>query len=101
MEKYDEQAVEHPSHYTMGRVEAIDAIEDALTPEQFRGYCVGNALKYLLRANWKHPEPDEDIAKARWYLNRCLEAGERPEAEGEVPESLKAVIGLILGGAER
>lgn len=63
--------VNHPPHYTSGKVECIDAIESALTPEEFRGYCKGNALKYLFRERLKGG--DEDLAKARFYINRILE----------------------------
>lgn len=62
--------VNHPPHYTQGGVEAIDAIESALTPEEFRGYCKGNALKYIWRE--KHKGQDESLKKAIWYLNRAL-----------------------------
>lgn len=62
--------VNHPPHYTQGGVEAIDAIESALTPEEFRGYCKANALKYIWRE--KHKGQDESLKKAIWYLNRAL-----------------------------
>lgn len=60
--------VNHPPHYKTGDIECIDAIEAALTPEEFRGYCKGNALKYTWRE--KHKGGDQDLAKAEWYLNR-------------------------------
>ena len=41
--------VNQPPHYPQGEIECIDAIEAALTPEEFRGYCKGNALKYIWR----------------------------------------------------
>lgn len=81
MDKYEEDNwqehaernnVDHPSHYTQGRIECIDGIEEALTPEEFRGYCKGNAMKYIWRE--RHKNGNEDLAKARWYLNRLIEA---------------------------
>ncbi len=61
--------VNHPPHYqSPNGIESIDAIEAALTPEEFRGYCKGNALKYVWRE--KHKGGDQDLAKAAWYLNR-------------------------------
>ena len=63
--------VNHPSHYTSGPLECIDAIEAALTPEEFRGYCKGNALKYVWREKGKGG--NEDVAKAGWYLKRLRE----------------------------
>lgn len=60
--------VNFPPHYITGKVECIDAIQSALTPEEFRGFCKGNALKYTWRE--LHKNGAEDIAKARWYLDR-------------------------------
>jgi hypothetical protein len=60
--------VNHPDHYTNGVIECIDAIQSALTPEEFRGYCKGNAIKYIWRELMKGG--NESIAKAQWYLNR-------------------------------
>ncbi len=60
--------VNHPPHYKTGDIECISAIEASLTPEEFRGYCKGNSMKYLWRE--KHKGGDQDLAKAAWYLNR-------------------------------
>jgi hypothetical protein len=57
-----------PPHYRTGGIEAIDAIEAALTAEEFRGFIKGNVLKYCWRE--KHKGSDEDLKKAAWYLNR-------------------------------
>jgi hypothetical protein len=64
--------VNHPPHYTQGGIECIDAIRAALTPEEFRGYCKGNVLKYT----WRERIKQQDIAmeKAQWYINQLLEA---------------------------
>lgn len=61
--------VNHPSHYTEGEIECIDAIESALGVEGFRGYCIGNAIKYLWRYNKKHGL--EDLEKSEWYVLRA------------------------------
>lgn len=59
--------VDHPNHYqSEAGIEAIDAIRAALTPEEFRGFCKGNALKYLWRERLKGA--DEDLAKAATYI---------------------------------
>lgn len=60
--------VNHPSHYNQGKVECIEALESALTPEEFRGFCKGNALKYLWREKAKGGA--QDLEKAKWYLDR-------------------------------
>jgi hypothetical protein len=58
--------VNHPSHYTSGGVECIDAIEAAGYAE---GFNRGNAIKYLWRAGKKDNEM-ADLRKAKWYLDR-------------------------------
>jgi len=65
--------VHSPSHYTQGRIEAIEVIEDVVAgaPEPVLGYLVGQALKYLLRV-WHKGNPNQDLQKAAWYLNRAI-----------------------------
>jgi len=65
--------VNHPPHYTDGGIETIDYIQAKLTPEEFRGYCLGNSLKYVSRAGMKGNFA-EDLSKARWYLDRITNA---------------------------
>ena len=67
----DPDPVNNPAHYRQGEIECIDAIRSALTPEEFRGFCKGNALKYIWRE--KHKGSDESIRKAVWYLETILE----------------------------
>lgn len=62
--------VHSPSHYTDGGIETIDYLAAKLTPDEFAGFCRGNALKYLSRLG-KKGDYSEDLAKALWYLN-CL-----------------------------
>ena len=47
------EQVDHPAHYTSGGIETIAYLRAKLTPEQFAGFCLGNALKYLSRAGLK------------------------------------------------
>lgn len=61
--------VNHPSHYTDGKIEVIDYIEDKKL-----GYHLGNAIKYISRAGKKDPAKTvEDLRKAIWYINRKIE----------------------------
>lgn len=64
----------HPSHYTQGKIECKDAIKAALTPEEWRGYCKGNALKYVWRERYKGG--DESLDKAAVYLDWIKEASD-------------------------
>lgn len=59
-------AVDHPSHYTQGRLEVIDAIEGLAL-----GFHGGNVVKYLARYKFKGGV--EDLRKARWYLDRLIQ----------------------------
>jgi Protein of unknwon function (DUF3310) len=61
--------INSPSHYIDGGIEAIDYIEAKLTPEQFQGMCLGNALKYLSRYGRKD-DTLQEVGKAIYYLNR-------------------------------
>ena len=68
-------AVNHPSHYTKGKIECIDAIESAVTGlDGIDAMCTGNAIKYLFRWRWKNGV--EDLKKARWYIDRMIKAEE-------------------------
>jgi hypothetical protein len=59
--------VNHPPHYTAGKIEVIDFIED-----QQLGYHLGNVVKYICRADHKGSRL-EDLWKAAWYLDREIE----------------------------
>ena len=66
--------VNSPSHYTAGKQEAIDIIEEAVEPAPSSSLALlhGQVLKYMLRL-WLKDNPVEDAKKARWYLNRLIE----------------------------
>lgn len=63
------EKVNHPKHYNFGNIEVIDIIEDAGMSE---GFCLGNALKYILRAKHKQNYLD-DLKKAKWYLDYLIQ----------------------------
>ena len=57
--------VNHPSHYTMGGIEVIDAIYAWQLD-----FALGNAIKYIARAGRKDKSKEiEDLEKAVFYLN--------------------------------
>lgn len=63
--------VDHPAHYTNGKVECIDALEAATTGlEGIEAVCTANAIKYLWR--WKYKNGLEDLKKAGWYITRLI-----------------------------
>lgn len=60
--------VNSPEHYTAYPIEVIDMIRLVLTEEQFKGYCLGNEIKYRMRAGIKDKNKTvEDIMKAEKY----------------------------------
>ena len=63
--------VNHPSHYTQGGVECIEALK-AVTAnlKGIDAVCTANAIKYLWR--WKEKNGVEDLEKAKWYINRLI-----------------------------
>ena len=72
-------AVNHPSHYTDGKIEVIEYIED-----KGFGYCLGNAIKYISRAGKKDPAKEvEDLRKAVWYIERRIRELEEVKAYGK------------------
>ena len=66
--KAPKEAIDHPDHYggADNPYEVIKIIEHYKL-----GFCLGNLLKYVLRAKVKDPAKElEDLKKARWYLDR-------------------------------
>jgi hypothetical protein len=59
-----EERVDHPAHYggADDPYETIKVLQHWLTPEEFRGFCLGNLLKYV-------SDLMTDLRKARWYLD--------------------------------
>ena len=65
--------VNHPSHYTYGKIEVIDAIE-----AWGLNFHRGNAVKYIARAGKKDPTKEiEDLKKAEWYIHREIQRLEK------------------------
>lgn len=83
--------VNHPAHYTDGKIEVIDFIED-----KHLNFCRGNAVKYIARAGKKDPAKTvEDLEKAMWYINREIE-----RITGKMSDFKKKTLKDFLCGAE-
>lgn len=70
--------VNHPSHYTQGGIECIDALKAATVSKTgIEAVCTANAIKYL----WRYEEKNgiEDVKKARWYIDRLIRELEEKE----------------------
>ncbi|WP_455485085.1 DUF3310 domain-containing protein [Gemella sp.] len=108
----------NPNHYRVGNFETIDLIQEVV--EDFGSVCQANILKYGIRANKKHDEPQDDIKKiiryCEFWLNDLegLKASEKRSEEIAVFDKLndlltdqeKAVINdknikcIVLDGAK-
>jgi hypothetical protein len=78
--------VNHPSHYTQGGVECIDAITAATVNKTgIEAVCTANVIKYLWRYEAKNGL--EDVKKAQWYINRLIaELEGKPTGTPEIVE---------------
>lgn len=74
-------AIDHPAHYT-SHPSGIEPIQIT----RHESFTRGNAIKYLMRAGRKDPDPRTDLRKARRYIDFELEDLERlvdrPETRG-------------------
>lgn len=75
--------VHHPTHYTShpSGVECIQVVEHM-------PFNVGNAIKYLWRADLKK-NPIQDLEKAAWYIQR------------EIERRKKEAVALLSAGSGR
>ena len=69
--------VQHPSHYTQGSIECIEAIRASMTAGGFCDYCKGNIIKYIWR--WRDKGGVEDLRKASVYLDWLINAANEKE----------------------
>ena len=58
------------AHYTSKSIQPWDTMESWMSPEQFKGFLRGNAIKYLARCDDKGGY--EDLRKASHYLDKLL-----------------------------
>lgn len=63
--------VSHPQHYRQ-HPEGIEVIQIT----EHLNFCLGNAVKYILRADYKG-NAEEDLKKAAWYIHREIDRRKR------------------------
>ena len=86
----------NPNHYKVGGIETIDLIQDVVA--DFGSVCQANILKYGIRANKKHDEPQDDIKKiiryCEFWLNDLdgLKASEKRSEEIAVFDKLNDLL---------
>jgi len=61
-------------HYVKHKIQPWHAMEDWMSPEEFRGFLRGNVIKYVARCNDKGGR--KDLEKAQHYLTKLLEVSE-------------------------
>lgn len=63
----EEDTVKQPKRYELfPGIESIQVIARTFTVAEFRGFCLGNTLKYRLRAG-KKDDVAQELAKAEFY----------------------------------
>ena len=88
----------NPNHYKAGGIETIDLIQDVV--KDFGSVCQANILKYGIRANKKHDEPQDDIKKiiryCEFWLNDLdgLKASEKRFEEIAVFDKLNDLLNM-------
>ena len=82
--KNEPDLVNHPNHYETGKFECIEVMEEALGRDVVKGFCIGNAFKYLYRAKRKNGL--EDLKKAQWYLNKVISMEEEDATKEGIKE---------------
>ena len=63
--------VNHPAHYT-----SHPSGVECITVTEHMGFCIGNAVKHLWRADEKGAAI-QDLEKARWYVDREIDLRRR------------------------
>ena len=64
-----------PEHYKQGGMQVIDILKAKMSSEEFKGFCKGNVLKYVMRE--AHKNGVEDLKKAQVYLGWLIEEEEK------------------------
>lgn len=89
--------VNKPSHYTTGvGFECIECMQMILTREQYVGFLLGNAFKYI----WRHKlkgNPKQDLEKADWYLQRAVEITGGTENTGILIDKVASLMNELEG----
>ena len=67
-------SVNHPKHYTSSKAkcQSCNSGIECIQITEHMGFCLGNAIKYLWRADLKN-DAIEDMKKAIWYIKREIE----------------------------
>lgn len=75
--------VNHPKHYT----EHPSGVE-CITITEHMNFNLGNAVKYIWRADLKH-DAIEDLRKAAWYVEREIKRRKDIQKQADIRALLK------------
>ena len=67
-----EDNVNHPAHYTTGKIETWDYIVDVIGEYESISVAHAQVLKYHGSRLWNKNDPLEDAQKAQWYLTEMI-----------------------------
>lgn len=91
--KINHDPINHPAHYT-GHPSGIECIQIT----EHMGFCLGNAIKYIWRADLKNGL--EDLEKAVWYIQREIAKRQAREVAnqnmGEIQEMVRQENGTSM-----
>lgn len=76
-----------PDYYAAGGIQSFDVVTAKMTTDQLIGFCNGNAMKYLLRWQFKNDGIEQqivDLKKCRWNLGKLIHTLERMQKAGVV-----------------
>lgn len=76
----------NPDHYKNTSLECIEVMIIAFGRESVIQFCMLNSFKYLWR--WKNKNGDEDLVKAKWYIDKAREI----ICDPETPPALKCYL---------
>ena len=74
----EKEMVNSPEHYQADGLECIDVMLKLYGIDAVLNFCMLNSFKYQFRCN-KKDNCEQDLKKARWYLNKYLELLEQNE----------------------
>ena len=96
-----EDVVNHPSHYAdTCSLECIQVMKLFFGEKAVIQFCLCNCFKYMWR--YKHKNGQEDLKKARWYLNTAYDMKVYFSAEqaNEIYPRIKELLDELEGGED-
>lgn len=78
---YKEDLINEPNHYHKGGIDIYELMDKKYDSEKFRGFCIGNILKYVLR--YENKGGVESLKKARFNLDKLIDSYEGGQGSGE------------------